>query len=316
MDLNKLRTFVTVADCGSISKAAERLYRTQPAISNQLKDLENELKISLFERRNARIFLTEEGQRLHQTAAEHIAVLEDAALRLREDKQLTAGTIRIAVEQDSIGYQLPKILSGFAEQFPNVRFELVASTWDKIEDLLINNEVDFGFMVYFYKREFFETHPVFTFSRTLVGSEEYLSRFPPVKKVEDLLNLSFVTYISEFGDIRWWLKKNGFSQLTSTFEKQPTKIMISDAYTLNEMLFAGMGIGFSFDEMAAQRQAKDQKLVNIFPDLEPMFGGVDLAYRKVRNESFLHESFRQYVVEYAKDHPRTQGAFGGAPCPG
>lgn len=68
MNFNKLRTFIQVVDSGSISAAAQILFRTQPAISSALKDLEQELGIILFERRNARIFLTPEGREMYEYA--------------------------------------------------------------------------------------------------------------------------------------------------------------------------------------------------------------------------------------------------------
>lgn len=297
MDLNKLRTFVVVADHGSISSAAETLYRTQPAISNQLKDLEFELNLTLFERRKARIFLTAEGQKLYETAKETITHIDDTALRLRSDKRETEGLIKIAVEQGSVSYLLPKIIAEFKRSFPRVRFEIVSSGYNDIEDLLIQNRVDFLIAFYFYKRDFFETHPVYTFTRSLVASPQYLKQFNQINTIEDLLNLDFIGFGSEFGDLRFWLKHNDHSQLISQFEKRPASIVLTDPYTLNEMLFSGMGAGFSFDDMAGQRAFKKQKLVTLLPQAKPIRVPVDLAWRKARNESYIKESFKEFVME-------------------
>jgi len=301
MDLNKLRTFKVVAELGSITKAAERLYRTQPAISNQLKDLEEELKLSLFERKNARIYLTKEGSALYEIAKDHIGKLEDAAIRLRDDRSLTEGLIRIAVEQDTVSYLLPELITRFNRLFPNVRFKIVTSQFGRIEDLLLSNEVDFILTVLFQKKDFFDTLPFVTFSRSLVASPSYLDKFPKVERIEDLLNFNLISFSSELGDMRFWLKKNGHSKHISLFEKQATSIVVSDAYTLNEMLFSGVGIGFSFDNMAGQRAFNKQKLVSLFPDHEPIYVGVDLAFRKIRNESYIFQSFRECVISMTSE---------------
>ena len=78
MDLNKLRTFVVVAETGNMTKAAGLLYRTQPAITQQLQSLEEEIGLSLMERRNARIFLTRDGEQLFQAAKQGIQGLDEA----------------------------------------------------------------------------------------------------------------------------------------------------------------------------------------------------------------------------------------------
>ena len=64
MDFNKAKTFIEVVDCGSVTKAANRLFRTQQAISLQLKALEVELELTLFDRQGPRIVLTRQGEKL------------------------------------------------------------------------------------------------------------------------------------------------------------------------------------------------------------------------------------------------------------
>lgn len=299
MDLNKLRTFTVVAECENITKAAEKLYRTQPAISNQLKDLEEELQLALFERKNSRIYLTAEGQQLYVKAKTAIQELDDLVLRIRNQKHSVEGLIRIAVEHDTISYLLPQIIQQFKDEFPRVRFEIVPADYGVIDNLLLNNEVDFALMVMYTKREFFRTHPIFTFSRSLVASPNYLQNKPEIKSVEDLLNLNLIAYHSELGDMRFWLKKNGWSSHIPQFEKHASSVVVHDAYTLNELLFAGVGVGFSFDNMAGQRAFQKQKLKTLFPESEPIYVTVDLAYKRIRNESYLNQQFREFVLNNA-----------------
>ncbi len=303
MDLNKLRTFTIVAENQSISKAAMQLYRTQPAISHQLKDLEQELDLNLFERKNARIYLTKEGQALYRDAKYHLQQLDDAVLRLRGDNKTAEGLIRIAVDVDSISYLLPKIIKEFKLEFPKVRFEILTAQFGDIDDLLIHNQVDFALMVIYSKGDFFEKEPFFSYTRSLVASPDYLATVPPVNKIKDLLNLNLIGFYSELGDIRMWLKKNGYSRHISTFEKQAVSLVVNDAYTLNEMIFSGVGAGLCFDNMAGQRAFESQQLVALFPEAEPIFAGVDIAYKKVRNKRYINEAFKEFVVSN-KDHWR------------
>jgi len=165
--------------------------------------------------------------------------------------------------------------------------------------MLIANEVDFAFLVFYYKREFFDTYPVFHFTRSLVASPEYLRNKAPVNTCEDLLNLEFVSFLSEFGDLRYWLKENGFSKSIPQFEKNPAIVILHDANIVNDMLLSGVGAGFSFDEMVGKGAFTDENLLTLLPGFKPIKYTIDLACRKVRNETFIQQSFREFVIENA-----------------
>ncbi len=300
MDLNKLRTFTVVAKYGSVSKAAESLYRTQPAISNQLKDLEQELRIKLFERKHARVYLTHEGEALYKQASSILSELDDVVVRLRDDRLHTEGLIKIAVEHDTVSYLLPTLLAQFKVNFPRVCFEIIPSSYGKIDELLLHNEVDFAMVVAFTKKEFFETRPFFTFTRSLVATKEYLAKTPPINEIEDLLNHNFIGFYNRLGDMRFWLKKNGFSNYISLFEKCALTNVVHDASTLNEMIFSGVGLGFTFDHMAVQQGAKANELVTLFPKAEPMYVSVEIAQKKSRNACYVNDAFFEFVMEYSE----------------
>ena len=296
MDYNKLQTFTVVAECQSVSRAAEILYRTQPAISNQLKDLEASLGMVLFERKHGRIFLTPEGELLQMEAVRHLRAIEDTVHRLKDDRRNTAGTIRIATQFDSVGVILPSMIKLFRQQYPKVRFEVHPASFGEGEAMLLTNKADFSFQVVFEKRDFFDVQRAFDIRRVLVASEEYLENSPTIEKVDDLLQHQLVMFFSPMGDLRMWLKKNGLSALVSQFEKSPADFVVRDAFTVNEMVRAGLGVGFVFCGLTAGRDFAAHKLKPVLGQYDSMTGGVDIAYRKVRNESYINQAFREFVV--------------------
>src|SRR5882724_9577579 len=85
MDLNKLRTFIKVVESGGISRAASVIYRTQQAISLQIKLLEEQLDLPLFQRIGAKLYLTPEGELLYRGSKEHLSNLEDVLRHLKCD---------------------------------------------------------------------------------------------------------------------------------------------------------------------------------------------------------------------------------------
>lgn len=127
MDLRHLRTFVAVAEEGTVSKAALRLHVAQPALSRQIHDLEEELGVKLFDRVRRRLKLTAEGEQL----LEDCRGVLGAADRLRERAQLLrrgyGGVLRVAATPQTIDGVFANFLHRFAKTHPGVQIKLMES---------------------------------------------------------------------------------------------------------------------------------------------------------------------------------------------
>jgi DNA-binding transcriptional LysR family regulator len=125
MDLRHVRTFVTVAEVGTVSKAAERLHVAQPALSRQIANLEDELGLKLFDRVGRRLLLTSEGERLLNDCRGLLnyarAVGEQAQVLRRGD----VGVLRVSASPHLIEGIFPDFLRHYASRYPNVRVRLV-----------------------------------------------------------------------------------------------------------------------------------------------------------------------------------------------
>ncbi|MBJ6979851.1 LysR family transcriptional regulator [Luteimonas sp. MC1895] len=123
--LKPLRAFCQVARLGSVSRAAEALYVSQPAVSQQLQALERELGARLFERNGRRLLPTREGEALYELARPLVEGIDalPAAFR-RQLAGMDAGELEIAANSSTILYLLPRIVGAFREQHPEVRLRL------------------------------------------------------------------------------------------------------------------------------------------------------------------------------------------------
>jgi len=125
MDLRHVRTFVTVAETGTVSKAAERLHVAQPALSRQIANLEDELGLKLFDRVGRRLRLTSEGERLLNDCRGLLnyarAVGEQAQVLRRGD----VGVLRVSASPHLIEGIFPDFLRHYAARYPNVQVRLV-----------------------------------------------------------------------------------------------------------------------------------------------------------------------------------------------
>jgi len=125
MDLRHVRTFVTVAEVGTVSRAAERLHVAQPALSRQIANLEDELGLKLFDRVGRRLMLTSEGERLLNDCRGLLnyarAVGEQAQVLRRGD----VGVLRVSASPHLIEGIFPDFLRHYAARYPNVQVRLV-----------------------------------------------------------------------------------------------------------------------------------------------------------------------------------------------
>src|SRR5918992_1697505 len=140
MDLGHLRTFVAVADQGTVSKASIRLGIAQPALSRQIKDLEDELGIRLFDRIRRRLVLTGEGEQL----LAHCRGILGAVGSLSEQTELLrrpdAGVLKVAATPQTIDGVLSAFLARYTKRRPHMRIKLTEAVGTSLIALLERGE--------------------------------------------------------------------------------------------------------------------------------------------------------------------------------
>lgn len=145
MNIRHLAIFHQVARSGSISRAAEQLHISQPAISKQLREFEARQGLALFDRLPRGMRLTEAG-RLLAGYADQIFVLESEAQRALGDLQgLQAGSLCIGASTTIGSYLLPEVFVAFRERYPDVALNLVVGNTQAIQIRLLAGELDLGF---------------------------------------------------------------------------------------------------------------------------------------------------------------------------
>jgi len=172
--LRQLRAFCQAAQTGSISKAAERLYLSQPSVSLLIKSLEQDLGTMLFERRGPRIELTSAGRILLETAAPLVEGMDHLpelfAARLGE---VNGGDLDIAAGESTILYLLPQFVKRFSERYPQVRLHLHNVTGRDGLKMLRAGEVDFAVGSMIDVPEDIVYAPIFTYDPMLITSLDH-----------------------------------------------------------------------------------------------------------------------------------------------
>ena len=144
MDLRHLRTFVTVAEQGTVSKAALRLRISQPALSRQIMDLEQELELKLFDRVAGRLLLTSEGEQLLGDCRVILGQLGSLGERAKLLKRGDTGLLKMAASPQQMEAVLPTFLHRYAKRYPNVKVEFIEAVGPDILTLVERGEVHLG----------------------------------------------------------------------------------------------------------------------------------------------------------------------------
>lgn len=140
LDLDQLRTFVAIAEQGSFTKAAESVYKTQSAVSMQMRRLEERIGRALFYREGRNSRLTEDGERLLHYAR-RLVQLNDETLAAFDDSEV-AGFVRLGTPDDYADRFLPEILARFSRSNPKAEVNVVCAPTPNLSDLIRSNELD------------------------------------------------------------------------------------------------------------------------------------------------------------------------------
>ncbi len=147
VNLELYRVFCTVAKCGSLTKAADELFISQPAVSQAIKQLESQLGMQLFNRTHRGMELSPQGGKvIFKQVEEAIRLLDDAESKLIELKTTATGTIRIGATDAIFSHILADKIVGYNARFPGVKIELITGTTPETLAQLKENKCDIGFI--------------------------------------------------------------------------------------------------------------------------------------------------------------------------
>ena len=146
MEVRDLQVFISVAKYLNYTRAGEEVHLSQPSVSVRIKQLEAELGVKLFEQLGKKMALTEAGQLLVPYANRVISAVEDARHAIEELHGLDRGSLRIGASTTPGMYIIPRTIARFKEIHPHIDVHLRIRDTREIEDGVIRNEFDFGFV--------------------------------------------------------------------------------------------------------------------------------------------------------------------------
>lgn len=144
MDFDQLETFLEVARLCSFSRAAEKRFRTQPAISSQIRALEEEVGTKLLDRSGGRVSITASGKIFQKWAEETIDARKAVLAAIAEAERIPRGEIVVGANEGTCLHILPEVFAEFKKQYPTVAVNIKRADYARILESVVDNSVDFG----------------------------------------------------------------------------------------------------------------------------------------------------------------------------
>jgi DNA-binding transcriptional LysR family regulator len=161
MDFDQLRTFIEVAKLGSFSRAAEKVMRSQPAVSAQIRQLEEEYGHKLFDRTAKAVRLTPAGEVVLDYAQQLLELRANSSRAVSDWNGKLQGTLSIGANEGTFLYVLPRVLAKYHRKFPDVKISVYRSFTHKVSEKVEEGAVDIGVLTMPVKSASLKVIPVF-----------------------------------------------------------------------------------------------------------------------------------------------------------
>jgi DNA-binding transcriptional LysR family regulator len=173
VDLRQLEMALAVAECASFTRASQRLYVAQSAISRKIKMLEEELGEPVFKRVNKKVYVTPAGETLLRYARKIFQDLRNATLEISEMAHLERGHMRIGAGMLACTYILPPVLEKFKALYPQIELEVVTAPTDALLVKLRENAIELGVFTLPIRHSDLEVIPIATEEMVVVTSPKH-----------------------------------------------------------------------------------------------------------------------------------------------
>ncbi len=293
MDYDQLASFLEVAKLQSFSRAAEKIFRTQPAISAQIRLLEQECGEKLFDRSGKKVVLTPAGEILSRYAQKLLGLQKEALQTIAELNQSPRGKLHIGANEATCLYVLPKTFARFKQLYPLVQISIYRNFSHKIVQKVQENAVDLGIVTLPQTTNNMEVIPVFRDEVQVV-----------VPKNHALAKKRSAT-AAEFAQYPLILPKTGHTRvvidrlLRDFREHLQISMELASVETIKKFVGAGLGISLISRTYAHPEVAAG--ILKLIPlEGQKIYRELGLIYRRDRYLSLPAKVFIEVVRESTK----------------
>ena len=285
--LHQLKVFIEIVEKKSITRAAEGLHLTQPAVSIQLKNFQNQFSIPLTEVVGKKLYITDFGLEIYETARRILIEVDTINHKMQAYQGRLAGKLKLSIVSTG-KYVMPYYLAGFLDEHPAIDFLMDVTNKESVVNNLENNEVDFALVSVLPDTLSLERIPLLKNSLYLVGGSERASKR---KGRKSLIFTESPLIYREKGSATRNAMENFLKQKKLT---TPKKIELTSNEALKQAVISG--IGYSIMPIIGIKNALKNKEITIipYPGL-PIVTEWNLVWRKDKKLTPIAKSFIDYI---------------------
>ncbi len=301
MELKQVESFVAVAKMRSFSKAANMLFISQPAVTSNVLKLENDLGITLINRKSKNNFLTDGGKLFYRYAVELINICSKAEYALSEYKNRIEGMLEIYASTIPEQYLLPHIVKAFKEAYPRVHFSIHHKDSRGVVEEILSGKVNFGFTGAKYPDGTLEYINFFTDRLVLITSPEKHFMADPVS-INSLAGEDII--LREEGSGTRLLFEKALRERALDMTMFRTQITNDSLESIKKMVALGVGVSFISHVAVTHEVASGRLKQYEIQDLN-LNRHFSLVYCNNRSLSPLEEKFKNFVFKWRWDSHNT-----------
>jgi DNA-binding transcriptional LysR family regulator len=289
LDLAQLEIFLCIAEEKSFSRAAEKMLRTQPALSIAIKRLEEELGEPLFDRSSKSGTLTEAGRILLSYAQRMINMRDEAKDAISELRGMFRGRLTIGANESTSLYLLPKLLLEYRRRHPQIKIEVFRNISEKIPAEVLERNLDFGFLSYDPMHPSLQSFEVHRDELVLVVPPKHHLAGRKQVTVKDLGNEQFVAHN---------VKTPSRTRIFDFFAQHRTPLNICIELATLETIkdFVKLEVGLAIlPRLAVEEEIKSGELIEVPVKGMKIEKTLRLVYRREQTLSHAAKSFLELV---------------------
>lgn len=289
----RLQVFHAVAKHGSFTRAAEHLFMTQPAVTFQIKQLEEHFDTRLLDRGHGKISLTPAGELVLAYAERILGLSDELESRVAELTDELAGTLNIGTSTTIAAYWLPNLLEGFKRRYPRVVPRVVVGNSQLTEDRVAARDLDIGLIEIVSDQPSIERRSAARDELMVICSPDHpLAGFARLK-ANDLIGQPFIT--RDTGNAIRQLAEEYFSAAGVQMSEVPICAELGSLATVKHL--AAEGLGFAIASRAAIRRDVREGRLRAVPLDPPMFTPLEVITPRDKFRSRLITTFADFACE-------------------
>ena len=279
MEFRVLQYFLAVTREGNISAAAQSLNLSQPSLSRQLKDLEEELGAKLFIRGNRRIELTEEGLILRKRAGEIMQLVELTESEISEVKNNISGTLSIGAGESLSMHRITEVFRRLKENYPDIRLNVVSGDTEDLQDRLDRGLLDFALIFTDFDRN--------TYHHLTLEEKEIFGVI--MRRDDALAEKEYITVKDLYDKPLIVSRANGLDIFSGS---QARRLQVAATYNLlynaSLMVEDGIGVAISFDGLVDTSGNSSLCFRPLYPEISV---SPSLIWKRHQNLSIISQLF-------------------------